>query len=176
MRRGFSLKWLLAMVAAAGAGCWSLRNASYQTNGYLLLCVFAVLAVSLLGALVRTGLSRAFWIGATVFGWIAFLVNGGPAQSLTSSVALPTDRAIQFLHTMVVRTLTPDEAVQQGWYSADQFRAAMRPRTIALPMSEYFHDAARHLTTLLAACLGGLLGRRFYRLNAIASEPTRATN
>ena len=97
-------------------------------------------------------------------------------KSLTSSVALPTDQAIHFVHTKVSRTLTVEEAVQQGWYSADAFSAPRRRHNITVPMFEYFRDAVHHLMTLVAACLGGLLGRHFYRLNAIAVEPTHATN
>ncbi|MFO0896080.1 MAG: hypothetical protein U0836_01520 [Pirellulales bacterium] len=176
MLQGYSLKWLFVAVAVVGASCWALRNASYKTNGYLLLGVFAVLSASLVGALVRAGAARAFWIGAAVIGWLSFLVNGGPALSLASRVALPTDEAIHFLHAHASRTLSPEEAVNQGWFPADAFSAPMpSPRAIQLPMFEYFRDAAHHLTTLVAAGLGGLLGRYFYRLNRIAAESPRAT-
>ncbi len=175
MQRGYSLKWLFVSAAAVGAGCLALRNASYDTNGYLLLCVVAALAICLVGALVRTGRPRAFWIGAAIFGWIAFLVNG-PAHSLLPNLALPTDQAIAFLHSKVSQSLTPDEAIRQGWYPAEAFSASRLRHPIAVPMLTHFSDAAHCLMTLVAACFGGLMGRRFYRLNSITTEPGRAAN
>lgn len=151
----FSLKWMLAGVAAVALGCVALLNASDLafaiTFGVALLLLFAAVIHSILG----TGATRSFAVGFAVVGWGYLLLVGGDVQSKAAQ-RLPTSAVIQYLWDHVpVRTETYT-------VPSSPFGGGPLTQTRYFPDWDQFHRLGHLECLLLLAFLGGLIARRVY--------------
>ena len=64
-----SVGGLMVVVVIAAIGIAALRSASELWASFILTLTFGILATASLGALLRRGERRAFWIGFAAFGW-----------------------------------------------------------------------------------------------------------
>lgn len=81
----FSLKWLLVAVAYAAVACASVRYATAAWNGVLSALLLTALAGSVVGAVVRQGRARAWFVGFLVFS----LVGQGAVFKKSPAPAIP---------------------------------------------------------------------------------------
>src|SRR4051795_7359154 len=67
MRR-FSIRTLMAFVLVSAVALAALSNANEPWAGMMLLLALAAVGVAVLGAVLRNGRERAWWLGFAVFG------------------------------------------------------------------------------------------------------------
>jgi hypothetical protein len=65
----FSIGGLMVIVLATAIGLAALRNASQTWAGAMLLLTCGILALGVVGAMVRKGAERAWWLGFSLYGW-----------------------------------------------------------------------------------------------------------
>lgn len=141
----FSLKWMLAGVAAVALGCVAMVYASPGvatiTRGLVILLVL----FAPLGVVYRTGGRRAFWLGFAVFGFGYIVVFGGYVRYRVGSkiYSSPIGDALNSLYYFISGTeAAPDIPIHMNAFAV--------------------HMVGNHLFILVLAFLGGILGRVVY--------------
>ncbi len=185
MRRfRFRIGTLLILIIAIGIGFAALRESDDTWDSGVFTLTLAVLLVSILLAIHRTGKRRAFWLGFALFGC------GYQALSLVPSVAsrLLTTKALAYLDSKVPgQTLglftvrlngtvsgAPDNQVQTVAFTVDgqQFATTSQGQVRLWDTNENFVRIGHSLLALMAAWSGGLLSRRLRRASRATDGPT----
>jgi hypothetical protein len=178
----FSIAGLMGLVVVAAVGVAALRFASELWAGVLLMLTLGVLGAAILGMVHRRDGKRAWWQGFALFGWGYLTLALGPWFGATIAPSLPTTTGLNALYAK----MHPASEVEQarrgavtttgGWVSAtDTSWASTATSTgtppgtwtsvtlfVASPTSESFLRVGHCLWALLAACVGGLVGRAFH--------------
>jgi hypothetical protein len=133
----FSIAGLMGTVLVAAIGLAALKNASEAWAGGMFLLACVILALALVGAIVRGGDWRAWWLGFSFFGWgyMALWRCDNPYDPFTM---LPT--------TTVLESLGP----RFGFLRQIGIRGGDR-------VDPSYIEVGQCLWTLLTALLGGLL-------------------
>lgn len=92
--RKFSIATLMSAVLVCAIAAAALRSGSENWASALVFVTVGILAVSLLGALERTGNRRAYWRGFALFGWGYLLLALGPTLGDQTGAKLPTSLAL----------------------------------------------------------------------------------
>jgi hypothetical protein len=182
----FSIAGLMALVVVAAVGVAALRFANELWAGVLLLATVGIFGAAILGIVHRRDGKRAWWQGFALFGWGYFALALGPWFHAAIAPSLPTTTGL----TALFAKLHPSPP-QVGWvaYSDTSWTStatapgtapaitsgtappASMTSTITLwmpsPSPDHFLRVGHCLWALLAACVGGLIGRAFH-----ASEAT----
>src|SRR4051812_34860711 len=100
-RTGRSIGAIMLLIGLVAVSMAALRNASYYWSSalYSIACIWLATAVVL--AMVKTGKSRGFWAGASVFGWI-YIVIAFHSESRPDGATPPP-----LLSTVVLEALSP---------------------------------------------------------------------
>jgi hypothetical protein len=160
-RLRFTLAGLMGAVLVAAIGLAALRNPTESWAGEMLLLTCGTLALAVVGAIVRHGTRRTWWLGFGLFGW-GYLVLSGSGSDAASS-ALLTTRMLEILGAQLGIPLRP----RGGCFSACMAGQALDPS---------FSQIGHCLWALAAASLGGILagllfGRPGVHPAEVRSEP-----
>lgn len=187
MRR-FTIAALMIVVLVSGLAIAALKNASDAWAGVLLLLTVFLLGSAFLGIAHRRQAKRAFWQGFALFGWGYLTLTMGPWFSDQVEPRLPTTQLLHFAHNKAnppasqyesFSVLLDQIAVQpaggppltvtgslSGSSGPTSIRAGQTFRLGILNSNlEQFVRVGHCLFALLAALLGGLIARWFYRTN-----------
>lgn len=163
----FSLKWMLAGVAAVALGTVALLYASPLTYAITLGFALLLLLSAPLGVIYRTGARRAFWVGFTVFGWCYLLaLIAGASTSRTSFRGLPSHALQEYVYARVPMRIDSEEASPPVL----NVRPVGRLFTFTLPSEVHFRRVFHSLFIILWAVLGGLIARCFYATRGSATD------
>ena len=120
MRRfRFHLGTLVILVLLLGVGCASLRESNDTWDSSVFSITLAVLLISILLTIHRTGKRRAFWLGFALFGWIYLVLTLMPSIEprlmttkalayLDSKVPRPIPRSVALYNLLVGNNSKPD--------------------------------------------------------------------
>ncbi|HWE37419.1 MAG TPA: hypothetical protein VG406_12695 [Isosphaeraceae bacterium] len=178
----FSIAGLMGLVVVVAVGVAALRFASELWAGVLLLSTVGVLGAAILGIIHRRDGKRAWWQGFALFGWGYLALALGPWASEAIAPHLPTTAGLDALYARLhpagdvetVRTFSVAKLLlltsTSTAPSAQAAGAAGLPpgwgSSVVLgppnPTPEFFHRVGHCLWALLAACVGGLVGRAFH--------------
>lgn len=86
----FSLKWLFGLVAFVSIACVALVRANDWTASVMLSTAVALLFISLVGATLRQGPARAFWLGFAICGWGYFWATHWPSKTYSRNLRSET--------------------------------------------------------------------------------------
>jgi hypothetical protein len=171
-----SVGGLLAVVGVIALWAASLRASTAATVSVATTATLAALLAAVLGAVIRRGPARTFFLGFAVFGVTYFVfVNwdwvGGPVgHDLTDGLralaerAIPPDPNLATANSVYSSRNTPIPQLPPGF---NYFEAAQNHEQ----RLGRFVQTGRMALTLLFALLGGLVGRAIARSEE-AEEPT----
>jgi hypothetical protein len=187
MRRPrFTIASLLGVVVFVAVAIASLREATDLWDCGVFTATAGLLLASVLWAVHRTGLRRAFWLGFALFGWVYLVASLVPAvepRLLTTKALAYLDSKVPgrnavFLFNVSATggTVTTSNAVQSyafstsgGTLAANQpgavrFWSAGTGPLLAVPngTTENFVRIGHSLIALIMAFFGGHLSRRLY--------------
>ncbi len=75
----FTIGWLMILVLVLAIGLAALRNPSVMWVGTIFLATRVILALAVIGVVLRKHAERAWWLGFSVFGWgYLMLITPGP--------------------------------------------------------------------------------------------------
>ena len=100
-RHRITIAGLLGLVLFLAVGLAALRSADDAWDSGVLGVTLAVLLISVLLAVHRTGHGRAYWLGFALFGWLYLVVSLVP----TIEARLPTAKALSYLGSKVSEDL-----------------------------------------------------------------------
>jgi hypothetical protein len=135
----FSLRWLFVAILLIAVSVVALLNANLSWANAAERARLLLFSVTIIGAIYSRASTRAFWIGAIVFGWIQMKP---PVQQID-------DRLLTFAHSLIVQEHV---TVIDG-----------RPSINWLPKHEYFVAVGDCVQSVFVACLGGVLAMWFHR-------------
>jgi hypothetical protein len=187
----FTIAGLMGLVVASAVGVAAVRFASETWAGVLLLGTLILLGAAVLGVVHRRGARRAWWQGFALFGWGYLFAAFGPWAADAVAPHLPTTAALDALYTKMhptgdeaqrlsafvargggagTATYAITTAAPSGGGSAPTagMGSGAPPATftfrvmLATPTPEFFRRVGHCLWALLAAVLGGLIGRAFF--------------
>jgi hypothetical protein len=164
----FSIANLLAAVTVIGVGLAALNSPSDVKAGILVAATLAALLAAVLGVVYREGESRAFCLGAAVFGGAYFAVAFTPAFPAANehiSDVLRSFRAA-FWTTRVPEGSDPFNKRTEGRDTEYVNRTAL-----VRPSWQHGFGAMAHCVALwLFALLGGIIGRCIHGTSAARRE------
>jgi hypothetical protein len=175
----FTIAGLMGLVVVVAVGVAALRFASELWASILLMLTLGVLGAAVLAFHERAGARRAWWRGFALFGWGYVMLAFGPWASEAIAPHLPTtmwlDASYAKLHpgdseagqarrlwedalrNYIVAVNTPSGANSAVAFSPDgKLVVSAAPPG---PAPEPFLRVGHSLWALLAACVGGLVGR-----------------
>jgi hypothetical protein len=166
-RPRFTIAGLLGIVVFLAVGLAALRAATDAWDGGVFGVTLALLLVSVLLAVHRTGRRRAYWLGFALFGW-AYLV-----MSLVPPVEarLPTTKALAYLDSKVPGRIVTSIAFSPDGRSIHTRHGPMvrlwdatTGKLVAGPndTSEDFVRIGHSLLALVLSFLGAHLSRSLY--------------
>lgn len=163
----FSIAGLMGVVVVCGLGFAALRTDSPIWAHATLSLTLLALLTAILGAAIRRGRSRAFWLGFAVFGWTYLVLAIGPWFKTEISPHLPTTDMVNYLQGHIKQF--PPGSIRHDnnlwvWDPATQKWAYLGQE------SERFDRTAHSLGALLVAVLGGLVGRLLYQRQFQSTE------
>ncbi len=160
-----SIAGLMGIVLVAAIGLAALRNPSETWAGVLLLATLGAFCIALVGAFCRTGAQRGGWIGFAVFGWVYMAAAFQPYEHWPK---LPTQNLLEWL----APTIGGINGPISGFGGMGGMGGGMRGgggdaggsffAGAWVGRAEAFFQIGHCLLALLAACLGALLGNRFF--------------
>jgi hypothetical protein len=172
----FTIAGLMGLVVVVAVGVAALRFASELWAGVLLMLTLGVLGAAVLTFHERAGAKRAWWRGFARFGWGYVALAMGPWASEAIAPHLPTSMGLDALYARMnpqgeegekdrrlqayfddiatVNALSGTTAPLTG-FTSETFVVSGSPG----PAPEPFRRVGHCLGALLAACVGGLLGR-----------------
>jgi hypothetical protein len=86
-RSQFTIAGLMVVVLLFAVVLAAMRNSSGALVGVLHIVAVALLATSVLGAIMRRGRSRADWLGCAVFAWTYYITNSFPNARFNNTIA-----------------------------------------------------------------------------------------
>jgi hypothetical protein len=182
-RLRFNIASLLVIILVLGVGFAALRESNDLWESALFTATIGILLVSVLLAVYRQGLPRAFWLGFAVFGWSYLALAVLPAinaRLITTKALSYIDSKVQSRGSSAVGA-TPywDSWSQNGQVQSAVFGLGGQPRIAGGQGQEWIVDAStgqfvltfrgssanfirigHSLFALLMAWLGGRLARR----------------
>jgi hypothetical protein len=135
----FSLRWLFITILIIALCIVPLLNANIYWANAAERCRLLLLSFTIVAAIYARGSARAFWIGASVFGWI-------DAKHLVGQQI--DDKMFDWLFTLVVRER---EVVRDGV-----------ARQVSIPQHDSFGVVVACVQTLVVAMLGGFVAVWLY--------------
>jgi hypothetical protein len=97
-----SVRGLMLLVVFTSCGFAALGYPTKLGASALLLAALALPTFGILAAFLGRGISRAFWLGVVVFGWIGVLAHFGPGFSTTIAPHLPSTAILQIAHPWIL--------------------------------------------------------------------------
>jgi hypothetical protein len=188
----FNIGGLLVLILVLGIGIAALRESNELWDSGLFTATIGILLVSVLLAVYRKGLTRAFWLGFAVFGWSYLVLAVVPAIN----ARLITTRALSYVDSKVqVRGTSAVGAMPywDSWSQNGQVRSAVfglrgQQRIADGQGQEWIVDAStgqlvvafrgssanfirigHSLLALLVAWLGGRLSRGLFQRSSQGS-------
>jgi hypothetical protein len=193
----FNIAGLLVVILVLGVGFAALRESSDLWESGLFTAMIGILLVSVLLAIYRKGLTRAFWLGFALFGWSYLVLAVVPAinaRLITTKVLAYLDSVMELRGTSAVGVLYSDAWSQNrqvqsavfGWRSQQRVANGQGQEWIvdASPgqlvvafrgSSANFIRIGHSLLALLIAWLGGLLARGLFQRSARAESVNSRT-
>ena len=146
MRRPrFSIAGLMGFVVVAAVGLAALRSPSVAWASTLFMVTCGVFGLAIVGAIYRSGVARAWWLGFCVFG-LGYLAVVGFTRSEYLFPHMPTSHVLIALRPMLGHPV--------------EFVTGSRSRNALRALNLYMH-IGHALWALLAGLLGGTLARIF---------------
>jgi hypothetical protein len=175
----FPIAGLMGLVVVAAVGVAALRFASELWAGVLLMLTLGVLGAAVLAFHERTEASRSWWRGVALFGWGYVVLAMGPWAAESIAPHLPTTAGLDVRYARMhpggaeagqARRLGEgalrDYIVAVNTTSGANSAVAFSPGGKLVvsgappgPAPEPFPRVGHSLWALLAACVGGLVGR-----------------
>lgn len=164
----FSLKSFIAGITVVGLGVAALLNASYPWAVGSWSIVLAVLLTTVLSAVFSRGGSRAFFIGASIFGWSWILLSYSPPSARLVNPLTAVDELLDIAGQALERRVPtePKAAIPRGATYVES--NAGGGVTYGLPILQYFRAVGHAMLALMFGVCGGLFGRLLFHL---CSEP-----
>jgi hypothetical protein len=133
----FSLRTLFIATACFAIIAVALIYANAWWIAVTTTAVYAVLVVSVLGAIHCSRPTRTFWSGFAIAGWAYFIITSDVLSFVGEPQLLLTTVALDLVYAFIARD--------------------------GLPFLEYLRTVGHHFFTVILGTLGGLLALRFRR-------------
>jgi hypothetical protein len=144
----FSLLWLLICIVFIAISMTALLNANRYWADGLRTALFVLLSFASVTAILGGAVTRPFWIGFALLGWIHFASVGFARPD--ESGHLLTDDLIEWIHSQIVRdTQVQVPLFQSGTPVGTQLQVEKRPRW------EPFRVVGQCIVVACWALLGG---------------------
>jgi hypothetical protein len=154
----FSIAGLMGVVLLAAIVSVAFAYPSTRSAGVAVLFTRGILCLALVGAVCRTGVKRAWWIGFFAFGW-AF-VGVYSHYGLWGEPILPTDALLEMIASAI------------GAEPAEAAQVPQRPNPLAIMVYSIGHS----FWALLAGVAGGYLARALFGNAAEATAGAPGTS
>jgi hypothetical protein len=151
----FTIAGLMGLVVVVAVGVAALRFASDLWAGVLLMLTLGTLGAAVLAFHERAGVKRAWWRGFALFGWGYLALAMGPWAAETIAPHLPTSMGLDALYARM------HPAAETHYIKRVVSLSPLRLSTSS-PPPEPFRRVGHCLWALLAACVGGVVGRAFH--------------
>jgi hypothetical protein len=166
----FSIAALMGVVLFAAIALAALRRSTEIWAGVLFLATLGALGIALVGAFCRGGSERGGWIGFAVFGW---LYMGAAFEPYHLSPTLPTQYLLELLASRIGGIRGPYPAFGMSGMGGGMGGSGGGGGG---PRAATFFQIGHCLLTLLAACLGALLGNRLFGAAVDRSDTNTAAS
>jgi hypothetical protein len=164
----FSLKTMLLLCTAIAVSVAGLLNANVAWAAFFYTAAFIGVLTGFVGALVRRGPERAFWIGFALFGGGYFalalvgensLARFAPDRQQVQEPKLGTTQLLIWIQAQLQPRTKATANLPQGAVSFSPYGYSY----VANTPSGYFIEVGHSIFTLLLALLGGWIAMQFSR-------------
>jgi hypothetical protein len=165
----FSLKTLLVLFTAIPVAIAGLLYANMVWGALFYTTAFLLLLTGIVGAIVRQGRARAFWIGFAVFGMGYFCValagENGVARYQTNNMQSSFDPKLATSKLLI----WSKPYLQQG--AASNVTPSSRAMFLSTIANDDYLIVGHSIFTVIVAMIGGWVGTLFSRVAASIREP-----